>query len=123
MPRIAEPREIIDFLTAVKHVAARPGGFDLIPRKETLNVLAEHGWGRSFPRTVVRSLTIRNYSHTDADRDRPGEIWVFGTRIQSVSFYIKLKLDRVDGRHMVRCLSFHPEREGMEPLRFPYQVP
>ena len=121
MPRIAEPREIEDFLVVVKRVAARPGGFDLIPRKETLDVLAEHGWGRSFPRTVVRSLTIRNYCYTDTDRDRPGEVWVFGTRIEGVPFYIKLKLDQVDGRYIVKCLSFHPERDGMGPLRFPYQ--
>lgn len=123
MVRIAEPKEIYDFLNIVKKVASRPNRFDLVPRRENLNALAEMGLPRSAPRNVVRSLTIRNYCFTDEDRDRTGEVWVFGKGIYDEPFYIKLKLDQIDGLYIVKCLSFHPEKPGSKPLMFPYQSP
>ncbi|MBT9282091.1 MAG: hypothetical protein KM312_05470 [Hydrogenibacillus schlegelii] len=121
MPRVAQPEEVKNFLISVKHTVIRPDGFDLVPRKDNLAALADLGLDRSFPRKVVLALSIRNYCFTDHDRDRPGEVWVFGTKIEGISFYIKLKLDCIGDRYIVKCLSFHPEREGREHLHFPYR--
>ncbi|MCL6444771.1 MAG: hypothetical protein K6T83_15170 [Alicyclobacillus sp.] len=88
MRRIAEPDEISLFLMLLRDTASRPTGFDLIPRKENLDALAEFGLERTYPRTVVRSFTIREYSLTDEDRDRPGEVWVFGKKIQNMAIPI-----------------------------------
>mgnify|MGYP001202526063 FL=1 len=121
MKRIAARSEVMCFLRRVKRVARHPKGFVLIPRKENLDILAEYGFLRSFPREVVQKLSIRNYSYTDHDVDRPGEVWVFGKEIEGVSFYIKIKLDSIDGRHLVKCLSFHPENPDKPSLEFPYR--
>lgn len=121
MGRIAGKAEIEFFLRKVKAVAEHPMGFVLIPRKENMNVLAEYGFLKSFPRKIVQQLTISNYSFTDGDRDCPGEVWVFGKEIEGVSFYIKIKLDLINGREIVKCLSFHPEDPEKHPLEFPYR--
>jgi hypothetical protein len=121
MKRIADQSEIMCFLHRVKTVVRRPGGFDLIPRKENMDVLAEYGLPRSFPREVVQGLSIRNYCYTDNDVGRPVEIWVFGKEIEGIAFYIKIKLDLIDGRYIVKCLSFHPESPEKPSLEFPYR--
>src|SRR5690606_41965937 len=88
MKRIAARSEVMCFLRRVITVSRHPKGFVLIPRKENLDILAEYGFLRSFPREVVQRLSIRNYSYTDNDVDRPGEVWVFGKKIEGVAFYI-----------------------------------
>jgi hypothetical protein len=121
MKRIAARSEVMCFLRRVITVSRHPRGFVLIPRKENLDILAEYGFLRSFPREVVQRLSIRNYSYTDNDVDRPGEVWVFGKKIEGVAFYIKIKLDQINGRDIVKCLSFHPENPEKPSLKFPYR--
>lgn len=121
MARIVTRSELQVFLERVRDTASYSNRFSLVPRKDNLNALAEYGFERTVPRTIARSLTRRDYAFTDADRDRPGDVWVFGRQINKISLYIKLKLEIIGGRDFVKCLSFHPEREGSSRLRFPYR--
>jgi len=119
--RIAEIEELRSFLSQVRKVAASPGGFVLIRRSKNMQALAEYGLPRDFPKQVVMKLSIRNYSYTDKDVNGSGEVWIFGGKIMDVPFYIKIKLETIDGRSIVKCLSFHPE-DSPPPLTFPYKT-
>ena len=68
---------------------------------------------------ILRSLTVRNYSHTLLDRDdeNPPILYVFGKFIENRLVYIKIKL-KEEQKKMILCLSFHYAREDMY---FPYK--
>ncbi len=107
---------ILRFLMEFKAVAEE-SGIDFIPRTEFLRALASLGLTKRNCRDEIFGLSIEDYcSGPEEDRDRPGQIWVFGKVIEGREIYIKLKIARVDERMIAKCLSFHPAEF---PLCFP----
>jgi hypothetical protein len=91
---------------------------DIIPRHANVACLAELGLTRKNQREEILALTVSDYCEgPEPDKDRPGEIWVFGKRIGGKEVYIKLKIARVGKEKMAKCLSFHPAKH---PLCFPF---
>jgi len=66
----------------------------------------------------ILSLSVENYHQgPEPDRDKPGEIWIFGKKVNDKEVYIKLKIAQVDGVKIAKCLSFHPNEFSMS---YPY---
>ncbi len=91
-----------------------PKGLYIVKRTnsedKTGNFMIENGLTNDIICEVLLTLTLKDYSYTDTDRDpnRKGEVWLFGKVLKpplinnETEIYIKLKLQ---GR--VVCLSFH----------------
>lgn len=69
------------------------------------------------------ALTADDYSSgPEADRDRPGEVWIFGLQIKSIEFYLKLKIakwipkDTGCEASCAKIISFH---KAKFPLNYP----
>ena len=57
----------------------------------------------------IAGLIYKDYCKgPEPDRDIPGDIWVFGKKIDKDEYYIKLKIT-LDKAHAV-CISFHPPK-------------
>lgn len=124
--RVALETEVEDFLSRVFSILRESSkGLYIVKRTnsedKTGNFMIETGLTNDMICEELLTLTIKNYSYTDTDRDplRIGEVWLFGKVLKpplinkKTEIYIKLKLQ---GR--VVCLSFHPSEF---PLRYQYQ--
>lgn len=79
-------------------------GLIVIPTKKNRDYLARSGLLPNECIDIIINLTERNYSSgPELDRDRNGDVWIFGCRHEGERIYIKLKLDTE-----AKCLSFHP---------------
>lgn len=109
------------FLGRIRNVARDRRHFDLIPRASTNSLLRALGLNTESVRQEIVGLEVDDYSGgPDADRDRPGEVWVFGRQVEHLEVYIKLKLvkDPETGQEYLKCLSFHKAEYRMKyPLR------
>jgi hypothetical protein len=109
---------IVAFLMEFKKIVTAGRGLDIIPRHANVACLAELGLTRKNQREEILALTVSDYCEgPEPDKDRPGEIWVFGKRIGGKEVYIKLKIARVGKEKMAKCISFHPAKH---PLCFPF---
>ena len=64
------------------------------------------------------TLSVENYCEgPNPDRDRPGDIWVFGKPVGTEEIYIKLKIAQVGKEKIAKCLSFHTANF---PLCYPF---
>ena len=108
--------EITRFLKQFKQ-AVDNNGLYFIPRKINRDGIAKLGLVIADVRDIIANLTYQNYSiGPEMDQDgSSGEIWIFGTIINSLNTYIKLKLDK----GVAKCLSFHP---ADFPIKQPYNV-
>lgn len=95
------------FLTEFKMVARRRG-VDFVPREAFIETLTALGITRRICFDELLSLSVEDYCQgPEEDRDRPGEVWVFGKHYEGKEIYIKLKLTRVGRETIAKCLSFH----------------
>lgn len=110
---------IAEFLKEFKKIVAKGRGLDVIPRLENIVCLSELGLTRKNQKDEIMSLTAADYCEgPEPDRDRAGEIWVFGKQIGGKEVYIKLKIAQVGKEKIAKCLSFHPAKH---PLCFPFR--
>lgn len=71
---------------------------------------------------LERRNTILEISATDfhegplRDRDRPGEVWIFGCLVSGKEVYVKLKISGSGDDRKPLCLSFHAAEH---PLTYP----
>ena len=115
----ARADEIAQFLKAFKKIAMERG-VDFIPRREFMATLAVLGLTRANCREELLSLSVEDYCQGPGeDRDRPGQVWIFGRNIEGEDIYIKLKLAQVGEETIAKCLSFHPAEF---PLCFPLKA-
>lgn len=106
------------FLRAFKKIALHRG-VHFIPRREFLETRAWLDLTKENCRDEIMALTVDDYCKGPSpDRDRPGDVWIFGKRISGTDVYIKLKLASVEGQTIAKCLSFHP---AGHPLCFPFK--
>lgn len=106
--------EVTKFLKQFKQ-AIDNSGIHFIPRQVNRDGIAKLGLRVVDVREVIISLKYENYSSgPENDKDSSsGEVWIFGTIINSQNVYIKVKLDK----GVAKCLSFHPAEF---PIKQPY---
>jgi hypothetical protein len=106
-----------EFLKEFKKIMVRGRGLDIIPRRETMKALADLGLTKNNLKEEIMALSVEDYCEGPApDRDRAGDIWIFGKQIFGKEIYIKLKIAQVGEEKIAKCLSFHP---SSYPLCFP----
>ena len=110
---------IRNFLKKLKKIMVTGRGLDIIPRRETMVALANLGLTKRNLKEEILALSLENYCEgPKPDRDRPGDIWIFGKQIEGKEIYIKLKIAQVGKEEIAKCLSFHPANYPLDvPLR------
>lgn len=111
--------EIRDFLVEFKRIMAKGRGLDIVNRRENIDTLAKMGLTKKNLIEEIMTLSVENYCQgPEPDRDRPGDVWVFGKQIDAEEIYIKLKIAHVGKEKIAKCLSFHAANF---PLCYPYR--
>ena len=110
---------IKDFLVEFKKIVIKGRGLDIVNRRENIDALAKIGLTKKNLVEEILTLSVEHYCQgPEPDRDRPGEIWVFGKQIGGEEIYIKLKIAKVGKEKIAKCLSFHAANF---PLCYPYR--
>ncbi len=111
-------KAVCDFLLVFKKAVAQTGVY-LVPREETLATLQRFGLTKKNLEEILLSLSVADYCRgPEADRDRAGQLWIFGKRLRGHEIYIKLKVATVAGKIIAKCISFHV---AQYPLSFPHR--
>jgi hypothetical protein len=109
---------VVKFLIEFKKIMVTGRGLDIVPRRENLDALSDLGLTRNNLKEEILALSVQDYCEgPEPDKDRPGEIWIFGKQVAGKEIYIKLKIAQVGKEKIAKCLSFHPANF---PLCFPY---
>jgi hypothetical protein len=112
--------EIRSFLLQFKKIVTEGRGLDIVNRRENLEALAKLGLTKKNLREEILTLSIENYCEgPEPDRDRPGNVWVFGKQLGSEEIYIKLKIAQVGKEKIAKCISFHAANF---PLCYPFRA-
>jgi hypothetical protein len=122
MSKADQQQTIQQFLDLFKDVATREG-INVSPREKNKLALIELGLTAKIRTSIIMNLTTDDYvCGPEPDLNRKGEVWVFGTAIQTIEIYIKIKvaeytpLDSTKSVRQAVCISFHPAEE---PLQYP----
>jgi hypothetical protein len=106
------------FLREFKQIATSGRGIDIVDRRKNMQALARLGLTKGNCREEILGLSVEDYCDgPKPDKDRPGEVWEFGKLIEDREVYIKLKIARVKGVKLAKCISFH---EAERSLCFPF---
>ena len=112
-------QDVRDFLLEFKRVATGGSGIDIVPRAEIRPTLARLGITKANLEEILLWLSVTDYCQgPKPDRDRPGNLWIFGREIECHEVYIKLKVAQVGNRRIAKCISFHI---AQYPLRYPHR--
>jgi hypothetical protein len=112
--------EIRDFLLEFKRIVTTGRGLDIVNRRENIEALAKLGVTKKNLRDEIMTLSVENYCEgPEPDRDRPGDIWVFGKQVGTEEIYIKLKIAQVGKEKIAKCISFHTANF---PLCYPFRA-
>jgi hypothetical protein len=105
---VLKQTEIRDFLVEFKGIMVKGRGLDIVNRRENIDTLARMGLTKKNLIEEIMTLSVENYCQgPERDKDRPGDIWVFGKQIEAEEIYIKLKIAQVGKAKIAKCLSFH----------------
>lgn len=108
-----------EFLLEFKQIVTEGSGVDIVPRAETRPTLAHLGLTMANLEELLLGLSVADYCEgPEPDRDRPGDVWVFGREIEGQEVYIKLKVAQVGNHRIAKCISFHIARY---PLKYPHR--
>jgi hypothetical protein len=109
--------KLIDFLMEFKSIVTDGRGLDIIPRPKNNQTILELELTKENIKETILDLTTIDYVRgPEIDRDKPGEVWVFGREIAQQEVYIKLKITQVGLEKIAKCISFHIAEF---PLRYP----
>ena len=112
-------QDVRDFLLEFKRVATGGSGIDIVPRAETRPTLARLGLTKANLEEILLGLSVADYCQgPKPDRDRPGNLWIFGREIEGHEVYIKLKVAQVGDKRIAKCISFHIAKF---PLKYPHR--
>ena len=116
---VTDRDNVREFLEEFKEIVVSGIGLDVIKRKDNMAALVELGITSNIRKEIILNLSVDNYSSgAEPDTDRPGEVWIFGGKINDKEIYIKLKVDKYGGEKFAKCISFHPARYT---LNFPFR--
>ena len=114
------PDRVRKFLLEFKQAATSGSGVFLVPRSASLRTLSHLGLTKRNLEEVLLGLSVIDYCKgPEPDRDRAGEIWIFGKELQGHELYIKLKVAQVNGTCIAKCISFHIAEY---PMRYPFRT-
>ena len=115
---IATKAEIGGFLYTFKFFAQDFNQFHFVERGKNMQSLAE--LGITIPQAIntILKLTYKNYSEGPKKDDLfpDGNIWIFGSDIDSEEIYIKLS-DKLSN-NIAKCVSFHKSKYK---ISYPYR--
>jgi len=95
------------------------GGLYVVNRLDHQNSLADLGLTREACKIEIFGLSVSDYCKgPQPDKDRPGDIWVFGKEISGREIYIKLKIAQIGSHRIAKCISFHAAER---PLYYPFK--
>jgi len=107
-----------NFLAEFKEIAQKRG-IDVIQRQKNILDLAKLSITKKNRNDEIMTLSVDDYCKgPEPDKDKPGEIWVFGKRIGREEVYIKLKIAKVGKKKIAKCISFHAPNY---PLCYPFK--
>lgn len=115
----AQKEKVGEFLKEFKKIVTTGRGLDIIPRRDNIDALAKLGMTKKNRKDEILALSVADYCEGPIpDRDKPGEIWVFGKCMGGKEVYIKLKIAHSGNEKIAKCLSFHA---AQHPLCFPFK--
>lgn len=112
--------EISLYLIKIKKLLSN-GKYDFVPRKKNLDSLSMLGLTIEDVKDSIFELVEDDYYNgpkEDHDKNRNGEIWIFKKNIEGYKFYIKLKIAGEDNNTILKCISFHEDKnkEGRDEI-------
>ena len=112
--------QILIFLNDFKELMGQ-GHYIVKNHLKNLQALKDLGITARIRDEIILATGLRNYSSgPNLDLYNPGDYWVFGSAIDSVEVYIKLKIITFNnGREKAVCISFHPSES---PLTYPFDI-
>lgn len=108
--------QIREFLKVFKK-AGEKERIRFVGREKNWDYLADTLITASMREEALFSLSVLDYVEGPLpDKDKTGELWVFGAKVYGQEIYTKLKVVIKNERIFAKCISFHrPEH----PLRYP----
>ena len=95
------------FLKEFKQIASKGRGIDVIPRRENIENLAQLGLTRKNRNDEIMTLSVADYCKgPEPDKDKPGEVWIFGKQIGSKEVYVKLKIAQIGEKKITYFIDF-----------------
>ncbi len=101
--------EVRKFLAGLKSALAS-GTVTSYPRSKNQESLAQLGLDQSATPEILGMLQVADYSGGPEPHDRgfPGDVWIFGTDLDSMELYIKiLIMTGKRGQKCYSCISIH----------------
>ena len=115
----ASKSQVNSFLKEFKVIVTSGRGLFIIPRASNNATITMLGLTRKTVELEILSLSVVDYSSgPKADRDRAGEVWIFGKAINEHEIYIKLKIVEIEETKIAKCISFH---EAEFSLTYPFK--
>jgi len=112
--------EIKEYLLKFKKIMVSGRGLDIVNRHENIEALVKLGLTKKNLKEELMTLSVENYCEgPDPDRDRPGDIWIFGKQVGTEEVYIKLKIAQVGKEKIAKCISFHTANF---PMSYPFRL-
>lgn len=106
------------FLKEFKQLV-QEGGLYVVNRSDHQKSLGELGLTKEAGKIEILGLSVTDYCKgPQPDKDKPGDIWVFGKKIEGREVYIKLKIAQVGTYKIAKCISFHAAEQ---PLCYPFK--
>lgn len=101
--------DITTFLEDAKKLVST-GKYDFVPRRKNMQALAQHGLTITDAKDEILGLVVSDYyKGPKQDFERPGVIWEFKKTVDSIPFYVKIKIVQENGENILKCLSFHED--------------
>jgi hypothetical protein len=106
------------FLKEFKQLV-QEGNLYVVNRLEHQKSLVDLGLTKEACKVEILGLSVTDYCMgPQPDKDRAGDIWVFGKKIEGQEVYIKLKIAQVGPHKIAKCISFHAAKF---PLDYPHK--
>ena len=101
--------DVSSFLAKAKKLLSK-GNYVFVPREKNMQALSEHGLTIKDAKNEMLELSADDYykgPKKDFDPSQTGDIWEFKKDIDGELFYVKMKIQAVGGKDILKCLSFH----------------
>jgi len=111
--------QILFFLRDFKELVGQ-GHYIVRDHLKNLQALNDLGITVRMRDEILLSIELQDYSSGPTPEEmHTGDYWIFGSAIDSIEIYIKLKIVAYNnGSEKAVCISFHPS-EG--PLKYPFR--
>lgn len=84
----------------------------MVEREKNLQALIENELSINDVKEAIRKLDKKNYfkgPKADFNKREKGELYEFKLVVADKTFYLKLKLQQINEKTVLKCLSFHKD--------------